>query len=265
MSKEPVFNNHCLLGNRHNFCKGIFSVVFGAVGFCFFAISSAQAKAPVVVELFTSQSCYSCPPAEQYLAELAGRKDLVTLEWHVDYWDNLVYGNKGKWKDPFSSYEYTKRQRRYNQNIRETGGAYTPQAIVQGVFETVGSERQEVRGFIKKAKPIRTGLSISPRSKADEELGGGLEVRLGQADVVQKQIDVWLVRYIDTQSTEVRRGENAGKVLASRHVVRMVEKLGTWQGVPTRFTIDRPPVGDGCAVLVQLPGQGRILAASYCQ
>lgn len=84
-----------------------------------------KTTSPVVVELFTSQSCYSCPPAEAYLGELAENPDIVALEWHVDYWDNLVYGSAGRWKDPYSDPAFTERQGLYNLSIRRSGSVYT--------------------------------------------------------------------------------------------------------------------------------------------
>ena len=81
-----------------------------------------RAGRPIVVELFTSQSCYSCPPAEAYLGELAKRDDIIALEHHVDYWDQLVYGSAGRWKDTFSSPEATERQQRYNRRIYTGSG-----------------------------------------------------------------------------------------------------------------------------------------------
>ena len=85
---------------------------------------SPQTK-PVVVELFTSQGCYSCPPAEAYLGELSKNPNIVALEFHVDYWDDLVYGAAGKWKDVFSKPEFTTRQRIYAGNLPD-GQVYTP-------------------------------------------------------------------------------------------------------------------------------------------
>ena len=221
-------------------------------------VMTAAAREPVVVELFTSQSCYSCPPAEQYLSELADDPDLVTLEWHVDYWDTLVYGNQGRWKDPFSSYDYTLRQRQYNRSIKGVPNAYTPQAVVQGTYETVGSDRNVIPNLIRQAMAVETGLAATVSA-------GDVVITLGASEIAQGRAGVWLVRFLKEQVTEVRRGENAGKTLASRHVVRSVERLGTWDGVPVRFTAPAPAAGDGCAILVQRPEQGRILSARYCE
>ena len=98
------------------------------------ATAAAAEEVPTVVELFTSQGCYSCPPAEAFLGELAKRSDVVALEFHVDYWDDLVYGSAGQWKDPFSDPAYTRRQQVYARGI-PGGRVYTPQIVVDGRLE----------------------------------------------------------------------------------------------------------------------------------
>ena len=111
----------------------------------------------VVVELFTSQGCYSCPPAEKFLGDLAEQETVIALDFHVDYWDNLVHGADGKWKDPFSRPAYTQRQRVYNQRIRGTGNVYTPQMVIDGRLEAVGSRRIAVLS----AMPKVPGATVS--------------------------------------------------------------------------------------------------------
>ncbi len=104
----------------------------------------ADSQQLTVIELFTSQSCYSCPPAEAYLGELSEEENILALEYHVDYWDRLNYGCYGRWKDVFSTPEMTERQRQYNVKIRNTGNVYTPQMVIDGRTEAVGSRRREV-------------------------------------------------------------------------------------------------------------------------
>lgn len=100
--------------------------------------SPAPANQLVVAELFTSQGCSSCPAAEKLFTKLAKNDNLLTMEWHVDYWDDLVH-HGSRWKDPYSDREFTRRQRSYNRSIRGTNAGYTPQAVVNGHFEGVGS------------------------------------------------------------------------------------------------------------------------------
>ena len=232
-----------------------------------FSPASAQNSPPVVVELFPSQGCYSCPPAEAYLAELAERTDIVALEFHVDYWDSLTYMWHGQWKDPFSSPQYTARQRDYNVAIRDQSGVYTPQMIIDGRYEAVGSRRPQVADAIDRALRTRKlDIAIAPASD-----GGALEVTLsgssGGADIG----GVYLARFLDRAETEVKKGENHGKILVSRHIVRDLRKLGDWRGTARKLSLPDDALADnpdgkamGCAILVQAPNQGHILGAALC-
>ncbi len=231
----------------------IITMAVSLIGTALFAISAADADrkaGPVVVELFTSQSCYSCPPAEAYLGELAGNPDIVALEWHVDYWDDLVYGSAGRWKDPYSDPAFTERQGLYNRTIRRTGSVYTPQMVIDGAIEAVGSRRQTVRAAIENASSFHKPATVS--------------VFPDGADRLSVQIDgtpsgptaVWLVQFIQSSTTDVPRGENHGKQLVNHNIVRELRKLATWSGGPVALSIDAPEPGFGCAILVQRePGQ----------
>ena len=140
------------------------------VGLSFAASQSAEAEAAaaetqavsplVVAELFTSQSCSSCPPAEALFSDLADEDNLLTIEWHVDYWDTLIHGGS-KWKDPYSNKDYTARQRSYNSALRGTRSVYTPQAIVNGAEEDAGNRRSAVKGLVKEAAALP--LSVANR------------------------------------------------------------------------------------------------------
>jgi len=114
----------------------------------------------IVAELFTSQSCSSCPPAEALFSKLADQENLLTMEWHVDYWDDLIH-HGSRWKDRYSDKAYTSRQRAYNRTIRGTGGVYTPQAIVNGHYEGVGNRRSEVADLISFAKDLNLPVNIT--------------------------------------------------------------------------------------------------------
>ena len=125
------------------------------------ANAAANAQNPTLIELFTSQSCSSCPKAEKLFAEFAERDDLVVIEWHVDYWDNLVHGRDGRWKDPYSSQANTLRQRDYNFALRGTAGVYTPQAVISGVSETTGSRRAVIETLLAEAPQAHADISMS--------------------------------------------------------------------------------------------------------
>lgn len=208
---------------------------------------------PVLAELFTSQSCSSCPPAEAYFAKLAEREDLVVLEWHVDYWDRLVHGADGKWKDPFSDPAFTERQRRYNARIRGTWAVYTPQAVVAGEREGVGSRRKEVAPLLELSS---TGAELSVTPAGD---------KIAISARAERRADVFLARFHKASNTEVRGGENKGRTLQSRNVVFGWERLGTFEDGAFDAAVEKPNPGEGCAIVVQEPGQGRVLAARYCE
>ena len=225
-------------------------------------LAAATASAdndPVVVELFTSQSCHSCPPAEKFLGELAGRKDVLALEFHVDYWNDLVFGEAGRWKDIFSKRAYTKRQVGYNQRIRGQSNVYTPQMVVGGRLEAVGSYRADVLSAIEAAATDR-----NDRVRIEIALAPEMNVTLA-GDSVERGA-VWLVRFVEWHRTEVRGGENKDKSLVNHHVVTEVRRIGEWagQGMSVTVTDFSLAAGEGCAVLVQDDRQGPILGAGAC-
>lgn len=200
-----------------------------------------------VVELFTSQSCYFCPPAEAYLGELSEEKNIFALEYHVDYWDRLNYGRHGRWKDVFSTPEMTERQRAYNAEIRDTRNVYTPPMVIDGRTEAVGSRRREVQNHISNVRN-------------DEK------PRVSVGDVPNAKADVWLVTFIREVTTQVVRGENHGKSLTNHNIVRDVRRIGEWDGKMTTIDVTDLTLedGQGCAVLVQGGKVGPVLGAAYC-
>jgi len=231
------------------------------------AIAGAQAHAdqretPVtVVELFTSQSCYSCPPAEAYLGELAARDDIVALEYHVDYWDKLNYGSHGRWKDVWSKPEMTARQRDYNAELRNTRSVYTPQMVVDGRSEAVGSREREVDNLITQAR--RDG---APRVAVnlDRRAGSALDISVSGAG--GEKADVWLVTFVREHTTKVLRGENHRKSLTNHNIVRDIRRVGAWDGTAAGIAVEDLSLedGQGCAVLVQDGATGPVLGAAYC-
>src|SRR5690349_5529015 len=168
------------------------------------AVRAAPPERPVVVELFTSEGCSSCPPAEALLTELARRPDILPLSFHVTYWNGLG------WRDPFSFDAATERQRHYSARLG-LDGVYTPQMVVEGRTDVVGFDRQAVEGTIKNAN-ARTAVPVRVAREGDQiavELGGGTEA--GTA---------WLVGFDTAHTTAVGRGENAGRTLHESNIVR---------------------------------------------
>jgi hypothetical protein len=212
------------------------------------AADAAPAEPPVVVELFTSQGCSSCPPANATLSTLADRPDVLALSFGVTYWDDLG------WKDTFASPQFTARQRDYARGLHHDDVA-TPEMVVQGRVDTVGQTPSEVEPLIRAAKAdLKTEPSIVFR---------GEHVTIAAAPV-RRPADVWLVRYDPrTLQVPVRRGENGGRTLPHRDVVRELTRLGAWNGSAATFSISRsadPALRT--AVLVQAGAGGPVLAAA---
>lgn len=210
----------------------------------------APAGAPLVVELYTSQSCSSCPPAEAYFKELSARPGLLSLEWHVDYWDSLQVAGAGRWKDPYSSKANTDRQVAYNKAILGKTGVYTPQAIVNGAAEAVGSDRAAVEQKIKSAQPA-TAVRVAASK------GEGLTFTLTGAPA---DAEPELVTFHKSIADDVRGGENKGRQLSSANVVIAEQPLK----LAAQLHVPAPKSGDGCALLVRAPRTGKILGAAVC-
>ncbi len=217
------------------------------------AAAEPAAASPVVVELFTSQGCSSCPPADDLLAELAGRPGVVALSLHVDYWDYIG------WKDPYASPQYTARQQRYAEalNLRYV---YTPQIVVDGRANVVGSRRAEVLEAIEAAATRDRTIDITFSTRN----GGTVIIPEGAAPA--EGATVWLAVYDREQVTEIKRGENAGRSLRNANVVRSFERLGTWTGARLEIPLDlagaRARGRNGCAVIVQRGRAGPVLASA---
>ena len=205
----------------------------------------AADKPPVVVELFTSQGCSSCPPANANLIELSKRSDVLALSFAVTYWDRLG------WKDIFGREEYTARQYTYEPALGERS-PFTPQMVVNGKVSLVGNRLDEVETALRAAVPL-PGPAIV--------LGDG-RVKIAAAAAPASAADIWLVRY-DTNVVEVPvgRGENSGRTLPHTHVVHALDRLGHWDGEALSLPVLPAEAGFKTAVLVQLPDGGPILAA----
>jgi hypothetical protein len=204
------------------------------------------AERPVVVELFTSQGCSSCPPANAYLNELSkGRRDVLALAFHVTYWDRLG------WKDPFSMEAATDRQGVYGRRFGD--GSYTPEIVVDGMAGMVGSDRGEVGSAIENAKRNgRTAATIN-LSKNGEQIS--IEVGAGSGSA-----RVMLIGFDHEHITAIHRGENSGRTLTEANVVRSFRAVGQWSGAALHLN-EHFPEGQDVAVVLEAP-DGRIIGAS---
>ncbi len=211
---------------------------------------------PVVVELFTSQGCYSCPPADKYVGELKKQANVIALADHVDYWDYIG------WKDPFASPTNTKRQRMYSKAMG-LWSIYTPQMVLDGRMEGVGSRTGEIASKISRIGAMdeteRISIPIALSASPDT-----LSVTI-EDGTASKECDIWLVTFDDEETTAIPRGENAGKTLTEYNIVRGIWHLGDWNGRKVTADVSVKDLGDGAenaVVLLQEKGQGPIHGAA---
>jgi hypothetical protein len=216
-------------------------------------IALTSMPAPMVVELFTSEGCSSCPPADALLGELAQRQYVLPLSFHVDYWDYIG------WKDRFADAQYTRRQYAYAE-ARGGSMVYTPQMIVAGAIDVVGSDRAAVEKALKTAYSRNTMYRLHVMREAD----GQVVVQFPDAPI-GVPATIWLVTYQKSAESHVKAGENAGRELKTYNVVRSLKKVGIWNGQATEITLsidesaERP---DGCAVIANQAEHGPIIAAA---
>lgn len=213
------------------------------------ASTPASTPRPVVIELFTSQGCSSCPPAEALLGEYANDPNVLALSFHVDYWDYLG------WHDPFELPVSTQRQKRYMESL-QLSTMFTPQSIIDGRISRLGSDR---RSLVSAIHHKRDGLPIV-LSRSNDLLTIALP-----STATADHFDVNVIAYESQASTAVNRGENADHVLKEYNIVRGFLQLGPWNGstVDMKVALSSLPKGaDHIAVLVQRPHQGPIVGAA---
>jgi hypothetical protein len=211
------------------------------------AAGGASAQTPLqVVELFTSQGCSSCPPADAAVAQLAARPEILALSFGVTYWDNLG------WKDTFAQSKFTDRQWAYARGLRHNNVA-TPQVVINGRTDVVGQSVPEIDGALRRA--------MLPAGGPQVMLGAGNVSVAGAAP--QRPAEVWLVRYEPNAiQVPIKRGENGGKTLSVQHAVRELKRLGEWTGGARTYAVPAGRAGLKTAVLLQASPGGPILAAA---
>lgn len=245
MSTKPAFRHFALAA---------------ALAFAGFASEGAPSAAeperpPVVLELFTSQGCSSCPAADALLGELAARDDVLPLSLHVDYWNYIG------WVDPYASEANTVRQKAYMHAMR-TSYVYTPQLVIDGRQHVVGSDRGAVEAAIEQAK---SAPGVHLKVAIDEQRGGRMTVKIPKAEL-KEPATVLLLMFDRKHDTKVTAGENDGRAITNHRVVRGMKKIGRYDGTETEIAFDAasamPGVkGDGCAVILQSERSGAIVGA----
>lgn len=211
------------------------------------ALPVRAAESPVVLELFTSQGCSSCPPADRLLGRLAEREDVLALSFHVTYWNYIG------WTDSFASEATTARQYAYAKSFGRPG-VYTPQMVIAGASHEVGSDATAIERGIATARKRASQVAVAfdgPQVSVDIGQGSGT---------------LWLACYDARHEVAVARGENGGRKLAYFNVVRHLEKLGDWQGaalsLPVALDAQRAAGRDGCAAILQRGAAGAVLGAA---
>jgi hypothetical protein len=224
-----------------------------AVAATLFAQPARAEEGPVVVELFTSQGCSSCPPADEILGELTGRDNVIALALHVDYWDYLG------WRDSFALPGHTKRQKAYRAALGARA-IYTPQILIDGEADVVGSREGEVLNAIRaaraKPKPAKVGF---------DDMNGRMIARVAPVEegaAPRKPATVWMVTYAEPQTVAIARGENAGRTITYFNAVTSWTRMGEWRGEATNYDAPMPEGAAGAVVLVQEGKAGPILGAA---
>jgi len=212
------------------------------------ATSVTAQDGPVVVELYTSQGCSSCPPADAMLHDLANRDDVIALALHVDYWDYIG------WKDVFGRPENTARQHAYARAANATT-IYTPQMVIGGVDHVIGSRPVQVMDAMRaqSARGYEFDVELSRR-------GDDVFISADAGD--QGRYTVQFVRFTPEETVTISRGENAGRTLIYANIVKTWDVLQEWDG-GSRLSIQAPASGaDGVAVIIQEAGHGPIVGAA---
>jgi hypothetical protein len=212
---------------------------------------SLAEDAPVVVELFTSQGCSSCPPADELLREMSERPDVIALAFHVDYWDYIG------WKDTFGNPEFTLRQKGYA-HAQSARTIYTPQFMIAGHTAVGGAHPQEIDALITEEAARAEDLHIQV-VLADE---GRIRISASPLVRLQGPVQINLVRYLPSAEVSITRGENKGRKIDYANVVTSWQILGTWSGMGD-LTVEAPYSGDERGIVIlQAADFGPILAAA---
>jgi hypothetical protein len=208
------------------------------------AASAKDLARPVgVVELFTSQGCSSCPPADALFGEIAERGDFVALAYHVDYWDYLG------WRDTLGSPENTARQHGYGRSMG-IRSVYTPQAVINGRIHVNGSSKSKIWGAVEELNGSGQGLGVG---LSIARSGESVVIEAEAAKEGPKDAHLVVVYFEPTQPVVIQRGENAGRTVTYWNAVTDIQTAGMWHGQAARFELPASEVDrkGGCAVLLQ--------------
>jgi hypothetical protein len=210
---------------------------------------------PVVVELFTSQGCSSCPPADAFMKELKSASGVLAMSFHIDYWDYLG------WRDTLGDSAYSERQRSYAK-ARGDGDVYTPQMVIDGASDVVGSDKPSVWSGIERARSAMPSFPVPLSLSRD---GSEFRITVG-AGGDGSESTLWLMAIAPAIMVKIARGENAGREIAYYNVVRRVTPAGMWHGKALSLTLPvdgvMTPDSKACAALLQSGGIGPVIGAA---
>ncbi len=218
----------------HRFLNFISSILIACGMICLTPVSAQESDRLTVVELFTSQGCSSCPPADAALKSMRNRPNILTLSWAVDYWDRLG------WEDTYASPSNTKRQVAYNRRFGR-GGVYTPQMVFDGTFQAIGSKNSSIRDAIKQSRSADR-IDVKPTLTP---AGDNIQLSLPSTPGLPDMLSIRVVWYLSDAEVEIGHGENEGRVLHYTNVVRASEMIMDWDGSEKTVSLK---VADGLSV-----------------
>ncbi len=240
----------------HTYAGAFATLALGLLGMA--AAAAPASQGPAVIELFTSQGCSSCPPADALLDKMSEMPGVLTLSFSVDYWDYLG------WRDTLGSPANSERQREYAK-ARGDGRVYTPQAVVDGLLHVNGADERLVLDAIDAAKVRLRDVRVPVKARAE---GDTLVIDIGDAQENSHSRDatVWLAIAKEKETVPISRGENRGRTITYRHPVREISPVGMWKGEAMSIRLplkDLKTMGGDCLVaLVQVSNGGPILGAA---
>lgn len=229
------------------------ALMIAAISLAVGAGAAAAGEPRAVIELFTSQGCSSCPPADKLIGQLADDPSVIALSLPVDYWDYLG------WKDTLALKGHSVRQRAYSQ-VRGDRAVYTPQVVVNGAVHALGSDKKEIEKAIAESRAQGSVLTVPVSMQVAD---GKVTVSLPESNTVQGKAQVWLLPVAKRIPVEIDRGENSGHKITYHDVVRRWVKLGEWTGKPETYSLPVADVTknigeiDQLAVLVQRDIDGK--------
>ena len=226
-------------------------------------LSKGGESTKVVIELFTSQGCSSCPPADRLLKQYVDRPDVYALSLPVDYWDYLG------WTDTLASPKFSARQRAYART-RGDGSVYTPQIVVGGALHVNGQKARDIDAGIDRVKAWLSSRHVSIEAAMQED---SIVIKVGgrpsdneEARKSPRRGTIWLARYSKAAEVAIRRGENRGRTITYYNVVRELSPVGQWRGEALELSLPKkalmPEGSDGCVVLLQHGETGPIIGAA---